>query len=325
MIFSPSSINLLRATEALKNNQLIGLPTETVYGLAGNALSDVAIQRIFALKGRPATNPLIVHIADFNQIDSLIAPLNTQQAKNLEKLKVFWPGPLTIILPKSSLVPDLLTANSPTVAIRIPNHQIALKIIRDSGLPLAAPSANRSNYISPTSAQHVLEEFGEELEFIIDGGSCTIGLESTVISLVSDIPQILRPGAITLNQIRSIIPEVQLLERILSPDAQQSAPGQQIKHYSPKTKLIFKEDYKPTKDLQKIAYVAFTQLSELEQKSFFSYKLLSTSGNLTEIAQKLFGTLRELDQQNLDLIIIDKCPEEQLGLAIMDRLKRATN
>lgn len=323
MIFKPSPTNLQLAAEALKNNQLVGLPTETVYGLAANALSPEAIQKIYQLKGRPSTNPLIVHIADFEQIHSLTGELSTQQRSYLNLLKKFWPGPLTIILPKSDLIPMIVTANSASVAIRIPNHPVALDLLRKSSVPVAAPSANRSNYISPTSAQHVDNEFGTELELIIDGGECTVGLESTIVSLVTSPPQILRPGAITLQTLQSIIPEIVLVERSVAREEEQASPGQQIKHYSPKTRLDFKTNYKPTAEEKKVAYVAFHPLKELEQKNFFSYKLLSQNGDLNEVAQKLFATLRELDHQGLDLILIDDCHTEDIGLAIMDRLKRA--
>ncbi len=325
MILAPTEDNLALASTALSKDQLVGLPTETVYGLAGNALSIEAVQKIYDLKGRPATNPLIIHISDFEQIHSLIGKLSDQQSYYLNQLKEFWPGPLTIILPKSINVPTIVTANSDTVAIRIPQHPVALEIIRKSGLPLAAPSANRSNYISPTSAQHVADEFGEKVEIIIDGGNCTVGLESTILSLVSDIPEILRPGAITLEVIRRIIPSVQYQEKVITENVMQNSPGQQIKHYSPKTPLKFKANYLPSSESKKIGLIAFQALSELEQNSFFSYKLLSADGDLNEVAQKLFATLRELDLQGLDLIVIDDCPVDKIGLAIMDRLKRAVS
>ena len=214
MILQAKDIELV--VNHLKNGGVIGMPTETVYGLAGDAFNPDAIRKIYQLKKRPFTNPLIVHIHSTKQISNLTKNLSDFQKESLKKLENFWPGPLTIILPKSDQVPDLTTASKNSVAIRIPQHSLALDLLQRCSFPLAAPSANISQAVSPTSAKHVADEFGPKLEYILDGENCQIGLESTVISLINQEPEILRPGAITQEKLEEVLGQPVLPKKVIS-------------------------------------------------------------------------------------------------------------
>lgn len=303
----------------LLEGKIVAIPTETVYGLAGNIYDKNAINKIFTLKGRPNTNPLICHIYSFEQISELTKDLTEKQKDYLNKLKHFWPGPLTIILPKSEKVPNSVTAGLDSVAIRIPNHKLTLELLKSCNVPLAAPSANISKRISPTSAKDVEEEFEDKLKYILDGGRCEIGLESTVLSLVEKVPSILRPGAITYEMIKEIIPEVIVNEEFLTSNKTQNSPGQQVKHYSPHTPLYFKDSCNlNTKNAGLISF------SKVENSSdYFICKEISENEDKTLIASNLYSALRELDKLNLDYILIETCNSKGIGMAIMDRLKRA--
>jgi L-threonylcarbamoyladenylate synthase len=218
----------MRAAELLRAGRLVAIPTETVYGLAANALDEAAVQRIFAAKGRPRSSPLIVHIADLAMARELAREWPPQAEKLAER---FWPGPLTIIVPKSDKVPDIVTAGLPGVALRMPAHPVALAVIRAAGIPLAAPSANRFTQLSPTTAQHVREALGDAVDLIVDGGPCSVGIESTVISMTGPVPRILRPGMISRTQIEEVIGPVES-------GAGEESPGQHPKHYSPRTRVV---------------------------------------------------------------------------------------
>ncbi len=329
MILEACASNIKFAANSLLAGELVGLPTETVYGLAANALDAEAVQRIFELKGRPTHNPLIVHIADFASIRSVAnIPAQGPIADWLEKLKVFWPGPLSVVLPKSERIPDNVTAGSNSVAVRIPDHPVALELLVSCKLPLAAPSANKSNYISPTSAAHVLEEFGEKLACILDGGKCNVGLESTVLSLIHQQPTLLRPGAISKEQLSRAL-GVEIFE-YKSQNAENAkvllSPGMLSKHYSPHTPLILAGDLKNAASLsgKRAGYISFNQRSPLiSPERFTKVSFLSHSGDLNEAARNLFHTLREHDRANLELIVIENCQESGIGNAIMNRVLRA--
>ncbi|MBE6830382.1 MAG: threonylcarbamoyl-AMP synthase, partial [Ruminococcaceae bacterium] len=226
--------DILTAAQILRDGGLVGIPTETVYGLAANALDGKVVAGIFAAKGRPMDNPLIVHISDFDQIGRLVREV-TPEAEKLAK--AYWPGPMTIILPKSDKIPDEVSAGLDTVAIRFPSHPAARALIDAAGIPLAAPSANLSGHPSPTAAEHVLNDLDGKIEAVVDGGPCGVGVESTVVTLACDPPRLLRPGGITLEQLRSVLGTVEMDSAVLHPlkeGVRASSPGMKYKHYSPK-------------------------------------------------------------------------------------------
>ena len=316
--------------EIIKNNGLVVLPTETVYGLGANAYSDQAIAKIFKVKGRPSNNPLIVHTYDPKKIATIAIIDSDRTKKRLEKISVLWPGPLSVVLKKNPLISNLVTANGDTVAVRIPAHKLALEFLELVNLPIAAPSANLSNSISPTKVENLAPEILKQVDLVIDGGQCSVGIESTVVDILIDKIKILRPGSITKEELESVLGEEVLQENIdlnssVNFNKSLKSPGQLQKHYSPKTTLKFLEDATEADfKKQKIAIVTKDNTSFKHYSSKFPLVFaLSLSDNLYEVAQNLFSTLAEVDKQNLELILIEKCPEYGIGIAIMDRLKRA--
>ena len=302
----------------------MAFPTETVYGLGANAFNAAAVNKIYAAKGRPANNPLIVHIASTEHIYEIVkVEPATRLADLLEKLKGFWPGPLSLVLPKRRAIPDSVTAGLKSVAVRIPDHPVALELLKAAGVPIAAPSANLSSYVSPTSAEHVLQSFGNKIPLIIDGGPCRIGLESTVLSLLEDLPRILRPGGVTREALELKIGPV-LVNSGVSGAEPAHSPGMQAKHYSPKTKLIMRSELRPNQLRGLCGLIAFNQKALNELKfPFVAVKILSPDGDLNAVAAGLFSALRSFDRKKLHLIVLDVCEESGLGAAIMDRIRRA--
>ncbi len=326
MIYKATEENIERAAIRLKADNLVAFPTETVYGLGANAISAEAVSKIYNVKGRPIFNPLIVHIAcasDLNRVANI--PAESKLEQQIKALLPFWPGPLSVVLPRNSQIPDIVTAGLNSVAVRIPAHAVALKLIKAAGVPLAAPSANPSNYVSPTTAQHVEKILGDRIDFVLDGGPAKVGLESTVLSLLNPIPEVLRPGAVTLEQLREILGEVRLHSRASSAigaNMRLLSPGQQDTHYSPRTKLIFRHELSSIKQYERVGLIAFSA-DGIGEHNYSLINVLSSDNNLSEIASKLFKALLEMDQAGLDLIVVDSCSEEGIGLSIMDRLKRA--
>ncbi len=321
------SASIQEAAELLRSSNLVCFPTETVYGLGANALDRQAVAKIFEAKGRPRSNPLIVHIANIEQLAALSDyqnyPLVVQRLKALES---FWPGPISLLLPKSQQVSNLVTAGSELVAVRIPNNQIALELIETCGFPLAAPSANRYTEVSPTTAQHCSDGLGDRVSLILDGGACSGGIESTVVNISSETVTIMRPGLITKEQLEAQLQEpVIIFTESVSKDRTQISPGMSRKHYSPRTKLQLLSDYQAQTSDQNIGVILFS-LEQMPSTTALNPKkiaLLSPTGDLAEVATNLFSALRELDLAELDLILIDSCAEIGLGTAIMDRIKRA--
>ncbi len=308
---------LYQAGAAIKQGRLVAFPTETVYGLGANALDIDAIAQIFEVKRRPRIDPLIVHIADIDQAKSLVTEF-TESAMNLARK--FWPGPLTLILPKNNLVPDLVTAGHQSVALRIPDNQLALELIRQAAVPIAAPSANPFGYISPTKAEHVLQQLGEKIQIIIDGGTCNVGMESTIVSFVTDIPAIIRPGGIPVEQIEQIIGPV---AKVKHQQRNSIYPGQFPRHYSPQTQLIIAGQDVETITGNRIGLLSFGPA--YENKSYAAIEILSKSRDLSEAAANLYTALRRLDMEKLDVIVVQLVPDEGLGIAINDRLRKAAN
>jgi L-threonylcarbamoyladenylate synthase len=306
------------AVALLKAGEVVALPTETVYGLAADALRPEAVAKIFEVKERPHFDPLILHLPDQSWLER-IANVPTQEKEIINRLIAeFWPGPFTIVLPKREIVPDIATAGLDTVAVRISAHPLLAEIIRAFGKPLAAPSANRFGRISPTRPEHVVDDLGGRIPLVVDGGPTTHGIESTIVAVRGNQVEILRRGPIT---------EEQLISKgfqPMSPTADKGivAPGQLPSHYAPRTPLLLTDDvtfFASSKE-QSIGLLAW----KTAQKNYSAVRTLSESADLMEAATNLFRYLRELDSLELDLIVAEQVPEKGLGRAINDRLRRAS-
>ncbi|HWV45077.1 MAG TPA: L-threonylcarbamoyladenylate synthase [Nitrospira sp.] len=312
----PESIR--SAGRIIKTGGIVAFPTETVYGLGCDAMNADAAAKVFEAKQRPQFDPLIVHIADPKQLDVVIGSLPVLGQRLMD---AFWPGPLTLVLPKQRAIPDLVTAGLSTVAVRMPNHPVAQAFIREAGTPIAAPSANPFGYVSPTTAQHVVDGLGSKADLILDGGACPVGVESTIVSLAGLQPEILRPGSITIEQLSAVIGSI----RRSSPVNQTPiAPGQLARHYATRTPLTILASVgaRPVvKDGEHAGLLIHSQASDADDR-FAAVEVLSATGDLREAARHLFAALRRLDTLGLDRIYAEPCKEEGLGLAIMDRLRR---
>ena len=321
MILAPTPENIAAACLTLAQGGLVSFPTETVYGLGADATSETAVRAIFLLKGRPSFNPIIVHISTLDSLAQVaqIEP-DSKMARQTQLLARFWPGPLSLVLPKNPNLSPSVTAGLSSVAVRIPDHPVALALINQFKRPIAAPSANRSEYISPTCAEHVFDEFGETLQIILDGGPTKVGIESTVVSLVTDSPTILRPGIITKEMIEAALDQ----PVDLAPKYQTIAtsPGMLAKHYAPKTRLCLITHFDPKDQPKRVGLISFAG-NRNHLGDFYEKRVLSQAGELEQVASALFSTLRELDKLALDMIVVDVCQSDGLGLAIMDRLGRA--
>ena len=310
--------DLNQVKTALINGDIIALPTETVYGLAANIYLDSALEKVFKLKKRPSYNPLIVHISNSGILEQIAKNI---PAKARELANVFWPGPLTLVLEKQDQIPNRITAGKPTVAVRVPNHPIALQLLKSLNFPLAAPSANPFGSLSPTSAKHVALYFKEEINFILDGGPCFCGLESTIIGFENDKPILYRHGAISIDEIEKIIGPIKIKNQN---SKNPSAPGMLTRHYAPKTQIQINDDISlalAQNSDKKIGVLSFRKNKKI--KTEIHQEVLSISGDLNEASKNLYAALHRLDQMNLDLIISSFFPEKGLGKTINDRLKRA--
>lgn len=292
------------AAEVIKNGGLVAFPTETVYGLGANGLNGEAVNRIFSAKGRPNDNPLILHIAEKKQIYDLVKEVPLEAKKLMDK---FWPGPLTIILEKKEIVPREVTAGLNTVAVRMPENKIALELIRKSGVPIAAPSANSSGKPSPTEASHVIDDLNGKIDVILDGGKVNIGLESTVIDLTRNPPVILRPGKVTREQIEKVIGK--LGETKVSDKEKPKCPGMKYKHYSPEAKVVIVKDGENEDEISK--KYSGKRIKKLKYK------------DEEEMAKNLFKDFRDADKDGFEVILVREVKEEEFGCAIMNRLKKA--
>lgn len=333
----PISTDVSHAAEILRDGGLVAFGTETVYGLGANALDEHSVARIFEAKNRPHFDPLIVHIADVKWLDRLAEQL-TPAANALAD--AFWPGPLTMVLPKKDIVPDLVTSGLPSVAIRMPSHPLALELLQKVDLPIAAPSANPFGQISPTTAQHVLDNLGDRIDLILDGGPCNVGVESTVVLMTGDRPRILRHGGITQEQLEAVIGTVDVHSGgdddaasaespesgIEKPQTGVAAPGMLSQHYSPTTPLVLAGDVDAMSiDNKRVGLLQFSAASNVSRVAvnFISVETLTADGNLRVAAASFFAALRRLDAEGLDLIIAELFPDHGLGRALNDRLNRA--
>lgn len=332
--YKPENEKIKYAAEIIRRGGLVAFPTETVYGLGADAFNEKAVKKIFEVKGRPPDNPLIVHIADIGDIKILTKYVPPKAIRLAEK---FWPGPLTIVLKKRKDVLDIVTAGGDSVAIRIPDNLIALSLIRESKVPLVAPSANKSGRPSPTSARDVAEDLGDLIDLILDGGKTRIGIESTVIDMTTDTPTILRPGGLTVEEISKIIGNVRVImieekEGLITLNAEPvKSPGLKYKHYSPKAQIIIVEGQKDKvrrkieiladealKDKKKIGIITFSK-----GQKYKGCTVYFAGSDVETVAKRLFSILREMDRKKVDLIISESLEEKGLGLAVSERLKRA--
>ena len=319
------------AADIIKAGGLVAFPTETVYGLGANGLDEDAVENIYKAKGRPSDNPLILHISAKEELNPLVEEIPQLAYDCIER---FWPGPLTIIFKKSEIIPNIITAGLDTVAIRMPDHPIASKLISQSGVPIAAPSANLSGKPSPTKGSHVIEDMMGKIDMIIDGGNTGVGLESTVLDLSTEIPTILRPGGITLEDLRQIIPNVIQDGSITNKEEIPKSPGQKYKHYAPNAEMILfvgdveriiDEIKKQAEELIIEGKNVGIMATEETRESYDKGKILicGSRENRETIAHNLFDVLRNFDESNVDIILAEGVSFDNIGMAIMNRMVKA--
>jgi L-threonylcarbamoyladenylate synthase len=313
MVVLPTPENLERAAQIIRGGGLVAFPTETVYGLGASALNAMAVAKIFEVKQRPSFDPLIVHVSDRNMLQTVVQEIPEVAERLMER---FWPGPLTLVLAKSDLVPGIVTSGLPTVAVRLPSHPVALGLIGRAGVPVAAPSANPFGYLSPTRAEHVERMLGERVDLILDGGRSEHGLESTIV-LLAEKPVVLRYGAVAVEELEKVLGSLELQ---VGESERPLVPGQLPQHYAPRTpiQIAFPESV-PAGLRKRAGCLAFQRVP----KGFKVVKVLSPTGDLREAAAHLFEALHQLDRLGLEVIYAEPMPEEGLGRAIMDRLRRA--
>ncbi|MFT5245088.1 MAG: L-threonylcarbamoyladenylate synthase [Psychroserpens sp.] len=312
------SNNISKAVKILNNDDVVAIPTETVYGLAGNIYSDKAIRKIFEVKQRPFFNPLIVHLHSVEQLDEIVSEF-PPKAKLLAD--AFWPGSLTLVLKKKSTIPDIITAGKETVAVRIPSHPVALALLKELSFPLAAPSANPFNRISPTKALHVESYFKNPIQMVLEGGECKNGLESTIIGFENNEPILYRLGAISTEEIENVVGKINIKTK---EEKTPNAPGMLAKHYAPKTKTYLVNDidkFITDYEDKAIGLVSFSEV--ITASNIKHVEILSKSRDLKEAASNLYSSLHILDHLNLDMIVAQRFPDIGLGKSINDRLERA--
>lgn len=328
--FYSSPAEITAAARALRSGELVVFPTETVYGIGANAYNEGAVRKIFAVKRRPATNPLILHIAGSHCLHTVLHVESELIQRRLERLSPLWPGPLTIVTTKAPTIPDCVSAGLPTVGVRVPDHPVALALLEEAGVPIAAPSANRSTAISPTLLEHVKKAFGDEIRWYLEGGPCAVGLESTIVLISSHIPRILRPGVITLEEIQDLLAE-HVTPHLAPEDSNRPlAPGQSALHYAPKTPMVFLDETDLTNLPERIGLITFTPIDltrfqgkyvvnralgdpaaaslefapDINRAEGTETRTEVTKPDLRRAAQALYATLHELDALALDLILV---------------------
>ncbi|HEY0939307.1 MAG TPA: L-threonylcarbamoyladenylate synthase [Steroidobacter sp.] len=307
------------AVEALRAGELVAFPTETVYGLGANANNPDAVRKIFRAKGRPSTHPVIVHIDHPRYLQRWVREM-TPEAKKLAD--AFWPGPLTLVAKRAPAVNDVITGGQDTVAIRVPNHPVAQQLLNAFGGGIAAPSANRFGHVSPTRAEHVREEFGDEVKFVLDGGDCKVGLESTIISCLADGPRVLRPGSISFSQLKAVVPTIQMGPNPSAP----RVPGSTSRHYSPTTPV----NVVPSRRLETVMneftanHEKVAVLAQRPPGTANPFMTWINAGIRPDIyARNLYANLRTLDKAGAKIILVEEVPEGEKWDAVRDRLRRA--
>lgn len=338
IIIDPDNIDgckLSSAAKAIKDGRIVAFPTETVYGLGADALNPAAVEKIFIAKGRPNDNPLIVHISDKEKVCELTKDIPEKAVPLMDKL---WPGPLTLVFRKNSIIPDAITAGLDTVAIRMPEHPVARELIRLAGVPVAAPSANISGRPSTTTAQHVIHDLDGKIDIVVDAGGSRVGLESTVLDVTVDPPVLLRPGGITPEQLEEIIGHIDIDKTILGKvnmDNVPKSPGMKYKHYSPKAHVIIVKGSNNVNQIARICDMAAAIRNEgkrpgicgtdqsLDKYSGYDAVSMGDRNHPETIAANLFSILREFDEKNVDVILAESVNESGVGLAIMNRMIKA--
>ena len=320
MVCGPEDPAIQEAAAILASGGLVAFPTETVYGLGADGLNPEAVARIYAAKGRPATNPVILHVADATSARPLVSRWPTEAQILVDR---FWPGPLTLVLPAAEAVPVIVRAGGPSVALRCPAHPVAQALIRAVGRPLAAPSANRSQHLSPTCAEHVASSLGEAVDLILDGGPTTAGLESTILDLsrIGARPRILRPGPISPAELAAILGPVDLWEGAVETGDQQAAPGMMARHYAPRARLeLVPAGTGVTEPLGRVAYVGLGTLPALP----VGVRGILLPLDAEEVATRLYALLHELDDAGFERIVMERPPDADAWVALRDRLRRAS-
>ncbi|MGC9530641.1 MAG: L-threonylcarbamoyladenylate synthase [Candidatus Bipolaricaulaceae bacterium] len=318
-VLAADAAGIGKAADILRAGGVVAFPTETVYGLGADATRAEPVARLFEAKGRPKFDPVIVHVASAADAEPLWTEVPARARALMES---FWPGPLTLVLPKSRRVPPLITAGLPTLAVRMPDHPVALALITESGCPVAAPSANRFGRPSPTHHEHVLEFLGGAIEAVLAAGPTPVGIESTVVSLCEDPPRVLRPGGVPLEALQEVLGEL----NVSPPDGPSPSPGNLPRHYVPSTPLFLLQPGPSPRSGEKLprprcGFLAFQR----RWHDFARVEVLSPSGDLRAAAARFFSAVHELDRANLAAIVAEPLPEQGLGTAIMDRLRRAAS
>lgn len=331
----PDAAVIRRAADLLRRGEVVVFPTETVYGLGADALQPVALEKIFVAKDRPLNDPLIVHIAEDSTLEELTGSI-PEEAWQLAQ--VFWPGPLTLLLPRGPRVPHIVTAGMETIAVRMPSHPVARALIQALGSPIAAPSANRFMHVSPTTAEHALADLRGRVPLILDGGPCPVGVESTILDLSARVPTILRPGGVSLERLRAVLPTVQIPgeHEICSEDQAQRAPGQLSTHYAPAIPLLLfdgseeamraamlKELHRRVRHRERVGVLVADSDQAAFQESGALVFALGDATQPAQVAASLFAGLRALEETKVQVILCRNFAEHDLGLAVRDRLKRA--
>jgi L-threonylcarbamoyladenylate synthase len=335
---SPDPGQIAQAAACLVEGKLVAFPTETVYGLGGNALDPQAVERIFIAKGRPFQDPLIVHIVGTEMLESVVRDISLVAYQLAER---FWPGPLTLILPRHPNIPAGVSAGLDTVAVRMPDHPIARALIEQAGVPVAAPSANRFGRTSPTSAAHVLADLEGRIDMVLDGGSPPVGVESTVLDVIQSPPVILRPGGVSQEALEAVLGEVRLRADSAASDEARAmpAPGMLSRHYAPRATLILFEDENDNVSRQKMVQKAVTLLDEGNRVGLLAadedialfkdlpvvIERIGSTGDLSQVAHRLYSAIRALDEAGVDFILARSFGTRGMGLAILDRLRRAAS
>jgi len=319
---------IVDAAKVLQQNEVVAFPTETVYGLGANAKSDTAVEKIFKAKGRPSDNPLIVHISNIDQLEELVEEVSDDAANLID---AFWPGPLTIIFKnKKNVLSEKVTAGLPSVGIRMPDHPVALAIIESSGLPIAAPSANRSGKPSPTTAQHVIDDLENRIAGVVDGGETGIGVESTVVDCTGPSPIVLRPGGVSIEQLEEVVGRVDVDPSLKEGKGAPKSPGMKYTHYAPDAPVYLvdgtRADLQKLVDNKKAEGLKVGVLTTEEFMDDFRADVILSVGrreDLTTVARNLYDSLRAFNKSDVDIIFAEMFPEEGVGLAIMNRLQKA--
>ncbi len=319
---NPDRAILRVAAEALRHGGLVAFPTETVYGLGAHALDEAAVARIYAAKGRPSYNPLIVHVTDAEAAQALVS----DWPRSAELLaRAFWPGPLTLVLPKRDVVPDAITAGLPSIAVRVPGHPVALALLREARIPVAAPSANRFTELSPTTAAHVAESLDDVVDLILDGGPTTVGIESTVVDLTGPTPRVLRPGMISAAQIGDVVGSVNETPVPVAEGAARSSPGMVDRHYAPRARVLLFDDATRTAALTEATAAA----AEGARVGGLGFEPLPVTDarvmprQASAYARRLYAELHALDELGCDLVLVERVPQTPEWAGLRDRLERA--